>query len=409
MAKSAKVKRITVSNLKAISDMEADFNGATAIVTGGNNMGKSSFLRSLPDRIRGIKPDVVLKFGEREGYAEWELTTGEKFVWTFDQTGREKLQFITKDDIRQSVSKEISQRYFPPVFDVDKFLQATPKKQREMLQELVGLDFTEIDKEYDAAFDRRTYANRRAKEERARVGEIKDLPEKEAPYTDLERELATIDIHNDRYKEAESRLKDHQSVYDSTEVRINDLMKEIERLKSEQIDRKNKMALAEAWLADSKNQPKDNADELKRKITRIKKQNEEIRKNNEARKQEKVAREAESTAEEADREVKKIEQRKMDMITNAKIPDGFSFTEDGIMYNKLPFTKEQLSSSGIYIAALKLANMTIGEVRTLHFDASFLDKKSLAEIEKWANKNKLQLLIELVDRDGEEITYELMS
>src|SRR5690242_4501012 len=109
MAKNpvTKVKQITVSNLKALSDLSIDFNGATAIITGKNNSGKSSFLRSLPDRIRGIKPDVILKFGEHEGYAEWELTTGEKFIWTFDISGRERLSFISSDNIKTSVTKEI--------------------------------------------------------------------------------------------------------------------------------------------------------------------------------------------------------------------------------------------------------------------------------------------------------------
>lgn len=40
----SKVKRITVSNLKAVSELTADFNGCTAIITGGNNKGKTSFL-----------------------------------------------------------------------------------------------------------------------------------------------------------------------------------------------------------------------------------------------------------------------------------------------------------------------------------------------------------------------------
>ena len=65
----SKVKRITVSNLKAVSELTADFNGCTAIITGGNNKGKTSFLRSLPDRLRQQKPDKILKEGEVEGFA----------------------------------------------------------------------------------------------------------------------------------------------------------------------------------------------------------------------------------------------------------------------------------------------------------------------------------------------------
>lgn len=35
--------------------MEADFKGCSAIVTGGNNKGKTSFLKGIVDRIRFIR------------------------------------------------------------------------------------------------------------------------------------------------------------------------------------------------------------------------------------------------------------------------------------------------------------------------------------------------------------------
>lgn len=91
------------------------------------------------------------------------------------------------------------------------------------------------------------------------------------------------------------------------------------------------------------------------------------------------------------------------------MPDGFGFSEDGITYNGFSFTREQLSASGVYIGALKLAATGLGEVKTLYFDASFLDKNSLAEIEKWANDNDLQLLIERPDFEGGEIEYQLVQ
>jgi hypothetical protein len=111
----------------------------------------------------------------------------------------------------------------------------------------------------------------------------------------------------------------------------------------------------------------------------------------------------------ADILVKTIETERMNMIKSAKMPEGFGFSEDGITYNGLSFTREQLSSSGIYIAALKLAAMTLGDVRTLHFDASFLDKISLADIEAWAITEDLQLLIERPDFEGGEIEYQLLN
>lgn len=49
----SKTQKISVKNFKAISEMEIDFKGCTAIITGGNNKGKSSLLRGITDRLRG--------------------------------------------------------------------------------------------------------------------------------------------------------------------------------------------------------------------------------------------------------------------------------------------------------------------------------------------------------------------
>lgn len=407
-----KVKKITVSNLKAVASLTADFQGMTAIITGGNNKGKTSFLRSLPDRIRGIKPDIILRSGEHEGHAEWELTTGEKFVWSFDDKTKagERLTFITKDNIKTSVTRDIAARFFPPTFDVDSFLASQPKKQKETLQRLVGLDFTDIDSRYKAAYNDRTYRNRIADDAQAKVTPVNDkLAEEEAEFIDLEKELAGIDLHNERYTNAERLQAGIKRTRDDNDAEIVDLEKKIAALRLRNKDINSRIELGEAWINNDLNKPKDAAvkDALTSKIEQIKKDNEAIRKNNDAKKLKADADKQRADALKADADVKAIEAERMELIKSAAMPEGFGFTDDGITYNDLPFTREQLSSSGIYIAALKLASMNLGEVKTLHFDASFLDKNSLADIEKWANENDLQLLIERPDFEAGEIEYQL--
>jgi hypothetical protein len=109
-----------------------------------------------------------------------------------------------------------------------------------------------------------------------------------------------------------------------------------------------------------------------------------------------------------DEEVKAIQDEKTKMISEAKLPKEFSFSGDSILYNGLPFSNNQLSSSAKYIAALKLGVLSLGKVRSIHFDASFLDNISLNEILIWANENDLQLLIERPDLDGGDIKYEII-
>jgi hypothetical protein len=71
--------------------------------------------------------------------------------------------------------------------------------------------------------------------------------------------------------------------------------------------------------------------------------------------------------------------------------------------------KNQISSSRLYIAALQLAAMELGEVKALHFDCSTLDKNSLKEVLDWASINDLQLLIEKPDFQAGEIQYQIIS
>lgn len=405
----SKIKKITVSNLKAVSALSADFNGCTAIITGGNHKGKSSFLKSLPERLRGNKPDVVLKHGEKDGFAEWELTTGEKFVWSFDDK-KEKLTFISERNIKSSLTKDISTYYFPAVFDVDGFLNSTPAKQKAVLQKLTGIDFSEIDTLYKQAYENRTWANKKLAEEKARAKLVDPmLPAEEAPTEELEKELASIDVHNYRFTNIQNGVREKKKQVEDNNKEIEELQNKIMAIEAKNLNLSTDIEKGEVWMADEKNLPKTNAETLKAQIAKIKEDNKAIADNNRVKEHHKVVEKCENEALLADEEVKRIDAEKLDVIKNASMPDGFGFSDDGITYNGFAFNKDQLSSSAIYIGALKLAALGLGEVKTLHFDASYLDKNSLAEIEQWAVDNDLQLLIERPDFEGGEIEYHILT
>lgn len=405
----SKVKKITVSNLKAVSALTVDFNGCTAIITGGNNRGKSSFLKSLPERLRGVKPSMILKEGEKEGFAEWELTTGEKFTWNFDGK-KEKLVFTTERNIKTAITKDLSSYYFPPVFDVDEFLNSGPKKQKETLQKLTGIDFSEIDLMYKAAYEERTWANKRLSEEKAKLIQVDPLaPIDITPTIELEKELVGIDSFNQNRKNKVDLVNQKNQSVRENEAEIYNFKERIKAIEQKNSGLNADILGLEVWLDEEENQLKTNAKELQEKINQIKEDNKSVEENKKAADQKVVYEKCVLEADRLDREVKKIEQEKLDVIKNASMPDGFGFSDEGITYKGYAFTKDQLSSSGIYIAALKLAAIGLGEVKTLHFDASFLDKQSLTEIEQWANENDLQLLIERPDFEGGEIEYQILN
>lgn len=409
----SKVKTITVNNLKAISSLTADFKGCTAIVTGANNKGKSTFLRGIIDRIRGIKPDRILRDEQSNGSAEIELTSGEKFVWSFKLNSKgdttEKLQFITEKGIPTPATKDICRAYFPPVFDVDSFLNSTPKEQSKVLQKITGIEFTEIDKLYKDAFDARTYRNKRRDELAAKLEPINNsLPSEPVDVSSLYKILSEVNQHNLVITHKEQEKTSLQSGIDSNTKKIEELRKQISDLQQDTIDREMKIDDINEWLVANPKKDEDYVNDIQSQISSANEKNKEIEENLKAIQIQKDYDQAVQQAKEADNEVKRIEKEKQDVIKNAQMPDGFSFDDEGILYEGIPFNRESLSSSRIYIGALKLAAATIGEVRTLHFDASFLDKNSLAEIEEWANQNDMQLLIERPDFDAGEIRYEII-
>lgn len=441
----SKIQTIKISNFKSISDLEANFNGATAIVTGGNNKGKTSFLKGIVDRIRFTRPEVMVKKGEKEGRGELVLDSGEKFIWEFDTTGKDKLTYIT-DHGRKSVTKDLGSQFFPPVFDIDKFLQSSPKEQVKQLQAIVGLDFTEIDERHRKAYDARTERNREAeiyhvklekmmKVDRVEPVDLTDLQAKKQVEKDrlnkvyLENKKANQELRtkweNDKElidrdcKEHNNREAAKNNVFNQCHTALltlnsagysGDASAFIEKLRN---DLNPDMVASDLYPKEptyiEEMPDRTELDKIDSALLTASETNAQAQKYKEYIDYKNETEAAKNAAKDADELVKSIESERQKMIESVSFPKGISIDSSGITVDGLPLDKNQISTSKLYCSALRIASMNLGEVKTLYFDASFLDKITLAEIQGWANGNDLQLLIERPDFDGGEIKYELIE
>jgi hypothetical protein len=441
----SKTKTITISNLKALGDITADFNGCTAIITGGNNKGKTTFLRSVTDRIRGEKPELIVKQGETSGKGTIELTTGEKFVWEFDNEGKDKLTFSTKEGYKSKVTQEIAKKFFPPLFDIDVFINAQPKQQSLMLQKLVGLDFSTIDFEYQEAYNQRTALNKIAESGKLKLESFVPIPEK-VEATDSAKLLEEKDEIRNRLnqvylsnKAENDRLRNE---YNKAVQKANDDYMKAAKNMDIVNDKKDKARSIElvliemgyagkelgAWIDKMPYIKEIKKDEvivpnyitpelpdsseiaaIDLKIAEVNDINAKAKLYTDYQAVLKFVETSKTDAFNADIKVKDIQSRKEEMIKAAKMPSGFTITDDGILIDGLPLNQNQISTSKYYCAALRLASLGLGAVKTLYFDASPLDNITLGEIEKWANVEGLQLLIEMVDKEGGNIKYELIE
>ncbi|MFA6185503.1 MAG: hypothetical protein WC720_05165 [Candidatus Shapirobacteria bacterium] len=177
---NVKIKKVDITNLKAVSSFTAFFDGKSAHVTGANGIGKSTVIRTLTDRLRGLKPSVVTKIGEKEGKTVMELTDGCRFEWSYNDQGKDELNYFTPASlkpVRREVFKHICGQYFPNQFDINKFLTTTePAKRLKMISELINIDLTEIQARYKEAFEARRDAKRDLKILEAQIKPKPELP-----------------------------------------------------------------------------------------------------------------------------------------------------------------------------------------------------------------------------------------
>lgn len=444
----SKIEQLSIENFKAVSHFVADFKGCSAIITAGNDKGKTSFLRGLIDRIRFVRPDIMVKNGAKEGHGEMILDTGEKFLWEFDTEGYDKLTYVSDKGAKKSVSTELGSRFFPKPFDIDKFLQSTPKEQRKQLQAVVKMDFTEIDTRYQKAYDFRHEKNFEAERRHVKLTAMLEVPKVDfVDLTELQAQKEKIRTElNNLYKANKAHNDALRSKWNETCRAID---AEVTAFNKAESDRDAKMrVLVDAidpfeaagypgvpdilsWITKEypKAQPEKVAAELYPKepeyitevpddasLQTIDKQILEASEiNTKAQaykdyidyKNQTIAAQAE--ADEADLAVQTIEAERKQMIIACKFPKGISIDAEGVTIDGLPLRREQVSSSMLYKTALRIGAMNLGEVKTLYFDASYLDKNSLLEIEQWAEGVGLQLLIERPDFDGGEIKYELIE
>lgn len=442
----SKIQTIHIQNFKAISDLEMNFNGATAIITGKNDSGKTSFLRGIVDRIRFIRPELMVKQGEKEGKGELVLDTGEKFIWQFDNQGKDKLTYITTEG-RQSVSRELGAQFFPEIFDIDRFLQSPPKSQVKQLQKIVGLDFTDIDNRYQKAYDFRTERNREAELYQAKLSKaLKCDPVNAVDLTKLKEEKETerkrlndLYVQNKAKNEAMRKVwEEEKTTIDQTVQKHNEKQENLTKTVSKLSDAHSVFLTAgysgfemgsfigefkkkiKPLMVASEMYPKEPnyisempSDEtlqrIDNKIFEASQTNALATKYKEYIELKESTENAKGAADDAHQAVEAIEAERKRMIATAKFPEGISITPDGITVDSFPLDKTQISTSKLYCAALKIASIGLGEVRTLYFDASFLDKNTLKEISDWAIEQDLQLLIERPSWEAQDIHYELIE
>lgn len=446
---ATKIKTSRIVNIKNISEFNADLNGYTAYVIGGNTKGKTTFINFLVDRLNGITNDAsVLKDKTKDGLAEMVLSDGNSFKYIITPEGKEKLIFKLKDGIEVKATKEIISRYISKPFDIDRFLNSTPKEKVGLLLKAFNIDITNDKEELSQAVqNRRVWLN--IMKEREAIfkntekveGEPIDIDElykkKETILKEHNKKVKEIeDINNKKRQEYEEQYKvlfnkmlEHNNKIAQAKEEKEELISISERLNKypqllhikEQLDvyinsivvgkektvEELKQYMGKLELLELPKTPDTSS--IDKEIEEAQRFNAKLANNTEYEMIKKDYEQAVNTYNEYDELVKSIENKINAKLKTIPLPKGLAINEDNIYYNDFPVDEQHLSKSELYIVSLLIGSLTLKELKMLHFDCSPLDKNSMATVFEFAKANDLQLLIEKPDFDGGELYYEIVE
>lgn len=432
-----KIERIKVKNLKAVNDIDIHCNCRNVLIFGGNNKGKTTILRYLPEYALG-------KAIATEGQCEWQLSDGSRLIY---DSG--KLIYYTNENKKQNVTKKLARQLFNQyLFDIDEYLNKTRKERLLMLYDVFNIrhlveqldeQYAELDKQRLDAFQRKRAAQKLKEENYCEPVEYSDeslshlhallhakIKEKERTQKELyEKEKQEVDEYN---RQILSRYEQEKEAYERYNSVLNEMKKFAQLLDKYELF-KTKDMLRNEFVEKFGKPPKEPQYPQLRTMgntifniendEEIKQLKEQIKELETKRAQWLLYRnyknlenqyvEVYNEWKQLDEECKKIDEEKRKILSSIPLPKGITIENGEIKHNGYLIDKSVLSTSQLYIAAMKLATISIGEVRCITFDASVLDKDSMKDIIEYCNANDLQLLVEKVDYEGGDIVYEFIE
>lgn len=435
-----RILSLQASNVKRLVAVEINPTSAVVEITGKNRQGKTSLLDSIwwlikgagniqSEPIRSGETEAVivgilgdegsekrlkvtrtfkLKRTELKKIEEGEAPDPTEFTTTLTIENEEGFK---RDKPQEMLDELIGSLAFDPLA----FLHGKPADQVKMLRDLLGLDFSDIDKAIKDAFTERTDVNRDAATYRAQANAIlvpADTPEEAVSVDDLIAELEqagqtnaeierqhgllrqeeasirraveTLEADSQRYEAERQRIKDAIAAADALELRLKEDHQKI-------IQREEELKNAEPIPT-----PIDTAD-LRQKITEARAVNDAV--GLRTRKAELVdkAVERETKSQELTDAINAKKAEKEDLLAKSAMPvEGLSFGEDGVILRGQPFEQasdaEQLETS-IAIAGAMNPKLRVIRVR----EGDKLDSDAWASLVAFAEKNDLQIWAETVE------------
>lgn len=403
-----RVERIAIKNFKGILEEDIEINGHDVYVIGPNGIGKTSFIDAIFKTINNDNfPPEPLTRGEKNGSVKIDLGKVTAEI-TYNEKNKPTLAlWNNKGESYPSPRKMLQEIAGIVDFDVKAFLNLTPKEKVEFIKQLVGIDFTDQDVEYQKSFDRRRFAKSKLKDL-----EAQQLPiNKNVDFIDpleLQKSISDKEKHNQTVKDVNYRVEERSKKINERLAEIEELHKKIQSLKDLNEEDELKNSEAEAWLVMN---DIINIEELQKKFEEALENNRLFEEKKKAIALREKLKEAELEVEREEKVLQEIEELKRRVISETQLPvPGLSFDDNQLYLDGLPFEDSQINTARQIIAGLQINLHLLKEVRIARFDGSLLDRKSLKFVQQWAKENDLQLFVEFVDHsENESLKIEIVE
>ena len=441
-----RIVELRAENIKNLKAIEIKPGNDAVVLVGANGAGKSAVLDALFMGLTGKKIEQPIRNGEKR--AEINVDLGEYKIKRVYTEKADRLEVVSKEGMPMKSPQALLNTLFGDIgFDPLKFANMGEKPQRELLAQLVGLDFTEIDTARLALYNLRTIRNREIKGGdtgqyrkdplaplplESLVGQM-EIPEPGTPRQEISMadeltKVSELETKRDGYLNALSAKKTVEDEIKKTA----DLTIQLEKEYSEKIsDRQNEMTRIQKEVEGLQKAMKDNAaggrsaiDSLSEKLkavvipeevtqlsimlarqalSDIEAMNIKIRKATEYDKKQGELFNAKKVIATLESDMMKIDLEKDQKIKAANFPiEGLAITDACVIYNGKPFSQ---LSTGEQIRVSTAIAMALNP--TLKFiiirEGSLLDEQGQEEVIEMAKGRDYQIIIEKVagrDKDG---------
>jgi hypothetical protein len=446
------VTYLELKNFRTITNFSADFEGAVYLITGENEVGKTTLLTAVTAMLTGEKPENLLQEGKQKGHAKMTIQdgagSGYDIELSFDKLNPKGRLTITQQDTGMIDNRKTMLQHLLQYtdFDAEDFLKWSKtaegrRKQMTFIKSLLPEDtqkqiasieasIAELREERKTANTEHTIAHRSLSRMTWNDQFLKDHTEKKS-IKKIAEEKSKVQADRQQWENAQkeySSISDALQDFDKAaadklslmEDRLRDLQKQVEQQLATMEDfrnqaKKDKKELmsrkkaADKWF-NERQEPSVDLTEFDEKIQSAEEHNEAVQTADEIRVLISQREEAKAQLDKIDEQVELYQVEKLDLLSGELPVPGLSFTEDGLMFEGRPFAPEYLSTSQeMEIAALLImaSNPKTKIFRIQQGESLGADR--LKAIVDFAIKNGYQGFIEQVNRGQNELRVEKVT